>query len=84
MVVRGEFDAMTRQKGPLIPSHEPTGIVVKLGSNAEAMSKDVEGFREGVVKVGDRIGATAFSNFCGKCPDCRAGGDRLKVSRQKG
>ncbi|UZJ53124.1 hypothetical protein CBS101457_002444 [Exobasidium rhododendri] len=78
MVARGEFESMTKEKGPLIPSHEPTGVVVKLGSKAEEMSRHVEGFKEGVVVVGDRVGCTAFGSFCGKCDDCKVGGDWLK------
>jgi D-arabinose 1-dehydrogenase-like Zn-dependent alcohol dehydrogenase len=70
---------MRTQKGPLVPSHEPTGVVVKLGSQAAELSENVDGFKdEGVVKVGDRVGSTAFGSFCGKCDDCKAGGDRLK------
>lgn len=78
MVARGEFAAQNRRGLPLIPSHEPTGVVVKLGEAAEEISRSVSGFREGVVQVGDRIGATAFGNSCGKCEDCKAGGDRAK------
>lgn len=78
MVARGEFHEMSRQGLPLIPSHEPTGVVVKLGEKAEEMSRHVAGFREGPVKVGDRIGSTAFGNFCGKCQECKAGGWRQR------
>lgn len=77
MVVRGEFKHMMRQDLPLIPSHEPTGTVVALGSEAEKMSKNVAGFAQGhgagPVKQGDRVGAIAFANFCGKCDDCKTG-----------
>lgn len=77
MVARGEFKHMMRQDLPLIPSHEPTGIVVALGSDAEKMSEGVAGFSgspgPGKVRTGDRVGAIAFSNFCGKCDDCKAG-----------
>lgn len=78
MVARGEFDQMSKQGLPLIPSHEPTGVVVKLGEKAEEMSSSAAGFKEGVVKVGDRIGATAFGNFCNECDECKAGGWRQR------
>lgn len=77
MVVRGEFQHMMRQPLPLIPSHEPTGVVVALGSEAANMSRAVAGFSQGQgagpVATGDRVGAIAFANFCGKCDDCKAG-----------
>ncbi|SJX62992.1 related to Zn-dependent alcohol dehydrogenases [Sporisorium reilianum f. sp. reilianum] len=34
MVARGEFASKARQPLPLIPSHEPTGVVVALGATA--------------------------------------------------
>ena len=53
MVVSGEFKDMG-SKLPLVPSHEPSGVVVKLG--------------EGVTdfKVGDRVGSLAFGDACGE------------------
>lgn len=78
MTARGEFDAMSKKKLPMIPSHEPSGIVVRLGERAEELSRDNAGFAEGVVKLGDRVGSTPFGNFCGECDDCREGGERLR------
>lgn len=42
------------------------------------MSKDVAGFREGPIKVGDRIGSIAFGNLCNNCQECKAGGWRQR------
>lgn len=44
---------------PLIPSHEPTGIIVRKGK------KVGEEFQ-----IGDRVGALNLNNACGQCPDC--------------
>jgi D-arabinose 1-dehydrogenase-like Zn-dependent alcohol dehydrogenase len=44
---------------PIIPSHEPTGIIVSKGK------KVGDEF-----KIGDRVGALNLSNACGQCPDC--------------
>ncbi|KAM0304180.1 hypothetical protein ACHAPM_002253 [Fusarium culmorum] len=57
MALAGEFNS----KLPFIGSHEPTGVVVEVGS-------EVEGFMEG-----DRVGCLNFDSCCGKCPDCKAG-----------
>jgi D-arabinose 1-dehydrogenase-like Zn-dependent alcohol dehydrogenase len=47
------------KKLPIIPSHEPTGIIVSMGK------KVGDEF-----KIGDRVGALNLSNACGQCPDC--------------
>ncbi|KAJ4005987.1 hypothetical protein NW752_001234 [Fusarium irregulare] len=57
MALNGEFNTEL----PFIGSHEPAGIVVEVGSEAE-------GF-----EVGDRVGCLNFDSCCGKCPDCKAG-----------
>ncbi|KAJ4251410.1 hypothetical protein NW762_011392 [Fusarium torreyae] len=48
-------------KLPFIGSHEPSGVIVEVGS-------DVQGFTKG-----DRVGCLNFDSCCGKCPDCKAG-----------
>ncbi len=50
------------KKLPLIPSHEPTGIIVAMG---EKVSQEF--------KVGDRVGALNCNHECGQCPDCLNG-----------
>ncbi|RGP74665.1 sphingosine n-acyltransferase lag1 [Fusarium sporotrichioides] len=57
MALAGEFGS----KLPFIGSHEPTGVVVEVGS-------EVQGFAEG-----DRVGCLNFDSCCGNCPDCKAG-----------
>lgn len=54
-VLQGQF------KSPLgmIPSHEPAGVIVKVGTKC---NNDW--------KVGDRVGALNFKNACGKCSGC--------------
>jgi D-arabinose 1-dehydrogenase-like Zn-dependent alcohol dehydrogenase len=44
---------------PLIPSHEPTGIIVGMGKKVS-----------NEFKIGDRVGAINIYNACGQCPDC--------------
>jgi D-arabinose 1-dehydrogenase-like Zn-dependent alcohol dehydrogenase len=44
---------------PLIPSHEPTGIIVSMGKKVS-----------NEFKIGDRVGAINIYNACGQCPDC--------------
>jgi len=57
MLVRdGIFKA---KKLPLIPSHEPTGIIVATGKKVS-----------NEFKLGDRVGALNLSHSCGECPDC--------------
>lgn len=54
-VIHGQFESAL----PLIPSHEPAGKIVKVGSKCE-----------GKWKVGDRVGVLNFKNACTKCPGC--------------
>ena len=58
MVVAGEFKSPL----PIIPSHEPVGIVEKIGPG-------VKGF-----VVGQRVGTLAPYKKCGKCVDCAEAG----------
>ena len=44
---------------PIIPSHEPTGVIVAMGKKVG-----------NEFKIGDRVGALNMNNTCGKCPDC--------------
>lgn len=44
----------------MIPSHEPAGKIVKVGSSVE-----------GSWKVGDRVGVLNFKKACGECTGCR-------------
>ncbi|KAL5358972.1 chaperonin 10-like protein [Aspergillus floccosus] len=57
MALKNEFET------PLsfIGSHEPAGIIEKVGS-------DVTGF-----SIGERVGCINFESVCGKCPDCKHG-----------
>ncbi|KAF2833785.1 GroES-like protein [Ophiobolus disseminans] len=55
-VLRGQFPA----KLPMIPSHEPAGRIVQVGSKAK-----------GQWKVGDRVGILNFKNACEDCVGCR-------------
>jgi D-arabinose 1-dehydrogenase-like Zn-dependent alcohol dehydrogenase len=47
-----------------VGSHEPAGLVVELGPDAE---------KEGKIKIGDRVGSTNTFGFCGACSSCRQG-----------
>ena len=44
---------------PLIPSHEPTGVIVSMGKKVS-----------NEFKLGDRVGALNLAHACGQCPDC--------------
>ncbi|KAF2644677.1 GroES-like protein [Massarina eburnea CBS 473.64] len=46
-------------KLPLIPSHEPAGIIAKVGASVK-----------GPWKVGDRVGVLNFKKACGECVGC--------------
>jgi D-arabinose 1-dehydrogenase-like Zn-dependent alcohol dehydrogenase len=45
---------------PLVPSHEPVGTIVKLGSKVQG----------GKWKIGDRVGCLLFQHKCGHCTNC--------------
>lgn len=53
-VLQGEVNSPL----PMIPSHEPAGVVVQVGEDA------------GQWKVGDRVGVLNFKGACSQCPDC--------------
>jgi D-arabinose 1-dehydrogenase-like Zn-dependent alcohol dehydrogenase len=46
---------------PMIPSHEPAGVVHKIGPNTDCC-----------FQIGDRVGVLNFMNACKECPDCLA------------
>lgn len=52
----------------MIGSHEPAGIVVKLGADAEKLGK---------FKIGDRVGSINTYHPCWKCQPCRTLGAQL-------
>lgn len=74
MTAVGDFKAMLKGRElPLVPSHEPTGIVVALGSEASSEKSAPATGGKGPLQVGDRVGSLAFKDFCGECPDCKSG-----------
>lgn len=70
MVARGEFASKSRKPLPLIPSHEPTGVVVGLGSHAATLPA---GGNSSPLKLGDRVGSITFYDHCGECAECTRG-----------
>ncbi|KAK0545541.1 hypothetical protein OC846_005620 [Tilletia horrida] len=73
----GDFAAMSRKELPMIPSHEPTGVVVAIGANAKKTPPGGPRSPGQVLQVGDRVGVITFSNFCGECSECVAGRERF-------
>ena len=60
MVVNGEFEHMMRGELPLIPSHEPTGVIIAVGEEAAQKSAQEAGAAgRGAFKVGDRVASLA-------------------------
>ena len=55
-VLQGQFPA----KLPMIPSHEPAGKIVQVGSEVQ-----------GNWMIGDRVGVLNFKNACQQCVGCR-------------
>ncbi|KAF2707236.1 GroES-like protein [Pleomassaria siparia CBS 279.74] len=55
-VLQGQFVANL----PLIPSHEPAGKVVAVGTRVK-----------GSFNIGDRVGVLNYKNACGECTGCR-------------
>ncbi|PLB53615.1 GroES-like protein [Aspergillus steynii IBT 23096] len=55
-VLHGEMQSAL----PMIPSHEPVGVVVAAGDAADGWT------------VGDRVGILNFKNACDQCAGCRA------------
>lgn len=54
-VMHGQFGT----KLPIVPSHEPAGVVVQVGSKCT-----------GTWAVGDRVGVLNFKNACTRCVGC--------------
>lgn len=54
-VYRGQFQS----KLPMIPSHEPAGVVVQVGARCS-----------GAWEVGDRVGVLNFKKACSQCTGC--------------
>ncbi|KAK0522260.1 hypothetical protein OC835_006632 [Tilletia horrida] len=73
MVANGDFEHMSRSPLPMIPSHEPTGVVVALGDNAKKLAPGGPSAPNRPLRVGDRVGALLFAHYCGKCDDCEDG-----------
>ena len=62
-VLQGVYESAGAKPG-LIGSHEPVGVVVKTGSEAE---------KNGNIRNGDRVGSINTYGFCGKCNSCKQG-----------
>ncbi|RKU49461.1 hypothetical protein DL546_007704 [Coniochaeta pulveracea] len=62
-VLRGQFGTAL----PIIPSHEPAGVVVQVGPKCS-----------GSWKVGDRVGVLNFKNACAQCVGCSLSQRRYK------
>ncbi|CAO1624612.1 unnamed protein product [Parajaminaea phylloscopi] len=73
MVVRGEMERFLKDGLPLVPSHEPAGVVVAMGSEASSSKSTAATGGERALAVGDRVGSLPPKDFCGQCPDCQAG-----------
>ncbi|SPO00094.1 related to ADH2 - Alcohol dehydrogenase II [Cephalotrichum gorgonifer] len=54
-VMQGQFPS----KLPMIPSHEPAGVIVRVGSKCP-----------GSWRQGDRVGVLNFKHTCGQCTGC--------------
>ena len=67
-----QFSGALRVPLPVIPGHEPLGIVEKIGDRAA---------RRWGVDVGDRIAVETMLG-CGACPRCRTGSYHLCISRR--
>lgn len=66
-VLEGVYEEAGSYKG-MIGSHEPAGVVVKLGPKADS---------ERIVKVGDRVGSINTYGYCGECNACKHQGRQL-------
>jgi threonine dehydrogenase-like Zn-dependent dehydrogenase len=62
-----QFDGTLRVRMPVIPGHEPVGVIEEIGQNAA---------RKWNVQRGDRVGVEALIP-CGKCPECAANRSRF-------
>lgn len=66
-VIEGVYESQGAHSG-MVGSHEPAGIVVKLGKKAE---------EDGKVKLGDRVGSINTFGYCGECNSCKHQGQQL-------
>ena len=66
-MVEGVYEEQGAHPG-MVGSHEPAGVVVKLGPQAET---------DGKVKIGDRVGSINTFGFCGDCASCRKQGEQV-------
>ncbi|CAO1631294.1 unnamed protein product [Sympodiomycopsis kandeliae] len=66
-VAQGVYESAGAKPG-MIGSHEPAGVVVKLGAEAE---------KRGLVKVGDRVGSINTYHPCEQCDACKNHGRQL-------
>lgn len=53
------YEGVYASKCPIIPSHEPVGIIAALGKNVDSKWK-----------VGQRVGVLNFRHACGQCNRC--------------
>ncbi|KAJ5626926.1 hypothetical protein N7528_004353 [Penicillium herquei] len=65
-VMQGVYESSGAEPG-LIGSHEPAGVVVKVGSDANKSG----------IKVSDRVGSINTYAFCGECDACKRQGQQL-------
>lgn len=67
-----QFEGTLRARIPLIPGHEPLGMIEKIGATAA---------RRWGVDVGDRVAIETMIS-CRRCPACRAGSCQLCRERR--
>ena len=67
-----QYDGVLPVRLPLVPGHEPLGVIEKIGDTAA---------RRWGVDVGDRVAVEALIP-CGHCRDCRSG--RYQLCRSRG
>lgn len=67
MALTGVYESAGAKPG-MIGSHEPVGVVVKLGKNAE---------KRGKLQLGDRVGSINTYHPCWRCDACRNQGAQL-------
>lgn len=69
-----QFHGLLKQKGlveyPMIPGHEPVGVIEDIGPDAQAMWN---------LKSGDRVAVVPLLN-CGRCNECLDGSHHLCTS----
>lgn len=60
------WEGVYQSPTPLIPSHEPVGTIVALGTKAQESGK---------WKIGHRVGAMLFQHACHHCSGCLSTND---------